>query len=53
MVPFEVQDIVQVGAAPPIDRLVVVAYHTEIAVSARQQMDEAVLGMVGILVLID
>ncbi len=50
---FEVEDIAGVGATPGIDRLVIVADHAEVSLGAGQMLQHAVLGLVGILVLVD
>ncbi len=49
----EVQDVPDVGAAPPIDGLVVVTHDAHVAVLAAEQLDQLVLGAVGVLVLVD
>ncbi len=49
----EVEDVADVGAAKPVDRLVVVAHHRDVAVLRRQQVDQHVLRAVGVLVLVD
>src|SRR6188474_386523 len=49
----EAQDIAEGGAAEAIDRLVVVPHHHEIAVSAREQLQELELDAVGVLKLVD
>ena len=53
VVAFEVEDIADVGAAKFIDRLVVVADHANIAVVGRELTAQQILGLVGILVLVD
>ena len=45
--------VLDVRAAPGIDRLIVVAHRGEGAAHARQQLEQAVLGAVGVLVLVD
>ena len=50
---FEVEDVRDLGAAPPVDRLVVVADHAEVTVRKRQSLDDPVLAQVGVLILID
>ena len=42
-----------VGAAEAVDRLSVVADHRQVAVLAGEQLEPAVLGVVGVLVLVD
>ena len=53
VVALELEDVADVGAAPGVDRLVVVADHGEVAVLAGEQVGEAVLGVVRVLVLVD
>ena len=50
---LEAQDVADLGAAPAIDRLVVVADAAEIAMLLRQQPQPQILGDVGVLVLVD
>jgi hypothetical protein len=50
---FEAQDVADLGPAPAIDRLVVVADAAEIVVAAGEQAQPEVLGHVGVLVLVD
>ena len=52
-VALEVEDVADVGAAPAVDRLVVVADHAEVPVLARELRHEAVLHAVRVLVLVD
>ena len=49
---LEVEDVAHVGATPTVDRLVRVADDAQIAVAARQQVDELVLHPVGVLILV-
>ena len=49
----EVEDVPDVGAAPAVDRLVVVADDADVAVLAGEQLHELVLRAVGVLVLVD
>ncbi len=49
---LEVQDVLDVGAAPRVDGLVVVAHHHEVAVELGQPLGDEVLHMVGVLVLV-
>ena len=49
----EVEDVPDVGAAPAVDRLVVVTDDADVAVAAGEQLDELVLRAVGVLVLVD
>ena len=50
---LEVEDVADVGAAEAVDRLVVVADHRDVAVLLGEQLQPAVLGAVGVLVLVD
>ena len=50
---FKVEDIINIRAAETVDTLVIVAHHADVAVAARQQRSQAVLEMVGILILVD
>ncbi len=50
---FEAQDVADLGAAPAVDRLIIVADAAEIAVALRQEPEPEVLGDVGVLVLVD
>ncbi len=50
---LEGQDVADVGAAPAIDRLVGIAGGADIAVGQRQGLGQAILRVVGVLVLID
>ena len=52
-VAVEPQDVGHLGAAPAVDRLVVVAHHAQVAVAGGQGLDDAVLAAVGVLVLVD
>jgi len=52
-VALEAQDILDVGAAPAVDALIVVADGANIVVRGRQQPDEAILGIVCVLVFVD
>ena len=51
--PLELQDVADVGPAPAVDRLVGVADHAHVAVGLAQQLDDLVLGVVGVLELVD
>ena len=53
VVGLEVEDVAQVGAAPAVDGLVVVAHHGEVAMLGRQHAHPEVLGAVRVLVLVD
>ena len=53
VVALEVEDVAQVGAAPRVDALVVVADDGQVLALAGEQADPQVLGAVGVLVLVD
>ena len=53
VVALEVEDVAQVGAAPRVDALVVVADHGQVLALAGELPDPQVLGAVGVLVLVD
>ena len=50
---LEAQDVVDLGAAPAIDRLVVVADAADVAAALRQQAQPEILRDVGVLILVD
>ena len=50
---LEAQDVLHLGAAPGIDRLVVVADAADVAVRLRQQPQPQILHQVGVLVFVD
>ena len=50
---FETQNVIDLGAAPAIDRLIVVADATDILAPLREQPQPQILGRVGILIFID
>ena len=50
---LEAQDVVDLGAAPAIDRLVVVADAGDVAAALREQAQPQILRDVGVLVLVD
>ena len=50
---LEVEDVPHVGAAPCVDRLVVVADDADVSLPSREQLQQPVLGVVGVLVLVD
>ncbi len=52
VVPLEVQDVVEVGPPPTINRLIVVSHDAQIAVPATQEVDDLILRLVRILVLV-
>ena len=49
----EVEDVADVGAAPSVDRLIVVADDADVAVLAAEELDQLVLRAIGVLVLVD
>ena len=49
---FKVQNILHIGSPPAIDRLVSVSDHADILKAGSQELDQLVLGMVGILILV-
>ena len=49
---FKVQDILHIGSPPAVDRLVSVSDHTDILKAGSQELDQLVLGMVGILIFV-
>ena len=50
---FEFQNVANVGAAPGVDALVLVAHRAHVLVFAGQQLHQLVLRAVGVLVLVD
>ena len=50
---FKLEDIANIGLAEPIDRLIGITDHTDIAGSTRQQQNEFILYRVRVLVLVD
>ncbi len=52
-VALEVEDVLHIGAAPLVDRLVGVADHAQVAVHAHELLHEQVLRTVGVLVFVD
>ena len=52
-VALEVEDVADVGVAEAVDRLVLVADDHQVAVLGGEQLQQAVLGVVGVLVLVD
>ena len=50
---LELQDVAEVGAAEPVHRLVAVTDDADVLVTAGEQQDDLVLGLVGVLVLVD
>ena len=51
--PLEFEDVADVSTPEPVDRLVAVAHHADIAVPGSQQHDQFILHDVGVLVLVD
>ena len=49
----EVEDVPNVGAAPAVDRLIVVADDAHVAVAAAEQLDQLVLRAIRVLILVD
>ena len=52
-VTLEVEDVADVGVAEAVDRLVLVADDHQVAVLFGEQLQQPVLGVVGVLVLVD
>jgi hypothetical protein len=52
MIVFEIQDVADVGPAPAVDRLILVAHHGDAAGAVGQEAHEAVLHVVGVLELV-
>ena len=50
---FEFQDVAHVGTTPPVDRLVIISHHADVAVLFREGADDEILRAVGILVFVD
>ncbi len=50
---FEVEDVLEVGAAPFVDRLIGVADHAEVAMNLSESLDQQVLRTVRVLILVD
>jgi hypothetical protein len=50
---LEAQDVADLGAAPAVDRLIVVADAGDVAMGLREQAQPQILGDVGVLVLVD
>ena len=50
---LEIEDVADVGVAEAVDRLIVVADHHQVAVLGGEQLQQPVLGVVGVLVLVD
>ena len=52
ILPFKAEDVLDIGAPEPIDALVVIAHHADVAIASRQQTGQQVLQMVGVLILV-
>ena len=52
-VALEVQDVANVGAAPAVDRLVLVADHAQVRAAGRKRAHQQILHAVGVLVFVD
>ena len=50
---LEAQDVVDLGAAPAVDRLIVVADAADVAAALREQPQPQILGDVGVLIFVD
>ena len=50
---FKIEDIVNIRATETVDTLVIIAHHADVAVAACQQRGQAILKMVGILILVN
>ena len=53
VIALEVEDVADVGAAPGVDRLVVVAHHADVLVPRAEGLDPQILGTVRVLVFVD
>ncbi len=51
-IPLEPQDVVHLGPAPAIDRLVVIAHAAHVAMALRQQPQPQILRDIGVLILV-
>ena len=49
---LEIQDVADIGTAPAVNGLVVVAYHHDVAILSRQQIGDGVLRAIGVLVFV-
>ena len=49
---LEAQDVIDLGAAPAIDRLIVVTHHADVLVALRQQAQPEILRDVGVLIFV-
>ena len=53
IVALEIEDVANVGAAPSVDRLILVADHAQISRSRGERLDDQILHAIGVLVLVD
>ena len=53
VISLEIQDVGDVGAAPGVDGLVGIADDADVAMLHRQGVDEDILGVIGVLILVD
>ncbi len=49
---FKLQDIADIRTSPAIDGLIIISYHTDILTGIRQQLNQHILGKIGILIFI-
>jgi len=52
IIPFKIQDILDICSPEAVHRLVIITHHTNVPVPFRKEPDQPVLSMIGILVLI-
>ena len=50
---FKIENVGKIGAAPRINRLPIVANHTNVAILVDEKFDELILDGVGVLILVD
>ena len=50
---LEIEDVADVGAAPAVDRLILVAHHADVVALLGEQAHQIVLAAVGVLILVD
>ena len=50
---LELQNVADVGSSPPVDRLIIISHHADVAVPFGQRADDEILGAIRILVLVD
>ena len=53
VVPFKVQDVFNVSTPPAVDTLVGIPDDADVFILVRQHVDQLILGVVGVLVLVD